>query len=50
MTKQELDLLKIAAGFTAQLGAGPAEVVGTEVLDTDLTRSPARRYPTRPSR
>ena len=36
MPEQELDLFEIAAGFPAELGAGASEVMGTEVLDTDL--------------
>jgi hypothetical protein len=38
MAEQELDLLQIPAILPAQLGAGAAEVVGTEVLDPDLFR------------
>ena len=38
MTEQELDLFEIAAGLPAELGTGAAEVVGAEVLDTDLAR------------
>ncbi len=34
--QQELDLFEIPAAFSAQLGAGPAEVMGPEVLDSHL--------------
>src|SRR5437016_5126867 len=36
--EQELDLLQIAAAFAAELGTGSAQVVSTEVLDSDLLR------------
>jgi hypothetical protein len=36
--EQKLDLLQIAAVLAAELGAGPAQVVGAEVLDPDLLR------------
>jgi phage replication-related protein YjqB (UPF0714/DUF867 family) len=36
--EQELDLLQIAATFAAELGTGSAQVVSTEVLDSDLLR------------
>ena len=35
MSEQELDLLEIAAGFPAELGAGAPEVMGAEVLNAD---------------
>src|SRR3984957_16371789 len=34
--QQEFDLLEIAAVLPAELGAGAAQVVGSEVLDPDL--------------
>ena len=34
--QEELDLLEIPAVLAAELGAGAAEVVGTEVFDPDL--------------
>ena len=38
VAEQELDLLQIAAAFAAELGTGSAQVVSTEVLDSDLLR------------
>jgi hypothetical protein len=38
VAEQEFDLLQISAVLPAELGAGAAEVVGTEVLDPDLLR------------
>jgi hypothetical protein len=35
MPQQKLDLLQVAARLPAELGAGPAEVVGSEVLDSN---------------
>ena len=38
VAEQKLDLLQVAAGQTAKLGAGAAEIVCAEVLDPDLLR------------
>jgi hypothetical protein len=38
VAEQEFDLLQIPAVLPAQLGAGPAEIVGAEVLDADFLR------------
>jgi hypothetical protein len=38
VAEQELDLLQIAAAFAAEFGTGSAQVVSTEVLDSDLLR------------
>jgi hypothetical protein len=38
VAEQELDLLQIPAAFAAELGTGSAQVVSTEVLDSDLLR------------
>lgn len=34
--EQELDLFEVTAGFAAGLGAGAAELMGTEPFDPDL--------------
>ncbi len=47
VTQQELDLLEIPTAFPAELGAGPAKVMGPEVLDSDL---PGRLLDHRPDR
>jgi hypothetical protein len=36
MPKQDLDLLQISAGVSAELGAGPAQIVGSELAETGL--------------
>jgi hypothetical protein len=36
VAEEEFDLLQIAAVLPTQLGAGATEVVGAEVLDSDL--------------
>jgi hypothetical protein len=36
MPQQELDLLEVAAVLSAELRAGVAEVVGTEVFDSNF--------------
>ena len=38
VTEQKFDLLEIAAALAAELGTGSAQVVSTEVLDSDLLR------------
>ena len=38
MAEQELDLLEVAAGLGAELGAGAAQVVGRELAQGSLTR------------
>jgi hypothetical protein len=38
VAEQEFDLLQLPAILAAELGAGPAQVVGAEVLDPDLLR------------
>ena len=48
MPEQELDLLEIATGFAAELGAGATEVMGAEALDPDLVGGPLDHIPDRP--
>jgi hypothetical protein len=36
--QQKFDLLEIAAALAAELGTGSAQVMSTEVLDSDLLR------------
>jgi len=38
VAEQEFDLLQIAPVLPAELGAGPAEIVGAEMFDSDLLR------------
>ena len=38
MAQQKLDLFEVATRLTAELGAGPAQVVGSELLDSNLLR------------
>ena len=38
MSEQELDLFEVTAGFSAELGAGAADVMGAEVLDANRAR------------
>ena len=38
VTEQKFDLLEIAAALAAKLGTGSAQVLSTEVLDSDLLR------------
>jgi len=45
---QEFDLLKIAAGLPAKLGASPAQVMGSEVPDPNLLCTPLDDRPDRP--
>ena len=35
MTEQELDLLEIPSGLSAELGAGPAEIMSAAPFDAD---------------
>ena len=37
-SEQDFDLLEIATGLSAELRAGPPQVVGAEYLDADLAR------------
>ena len=46
--KQELDLLQVAARLSAELGAGPAEVVRSKALDPNLLRRLLDDRPDRP--
>ena len=48
--KQKLDLLEIAAVLAAELGAGAAEVVGAEVLDSRFVWMTVQLPTTPPSR
>ena len=48
MPEQELDLFEIAAGFPAELRAGPAEIVSPEALDPDLLCGLLDHRPDRP--
>jgi hypothetical protein len=46
--EQELDLFQVAAAPATELGAGAAEVVGAEALDTDLLGRLLHHRPDRP--
>ena len=48
MSKQELDLLEVPAGFPAEFGAGAAQIMRPEALDADLAGRLLNHRPNRP--
>jgi hypothetical protein len=48
VSQQELDLFEIPTAFPAEFGAGPAKVMGSEVLDSDLPGRLLHHRPHRP--
>ena len=46
--EQELDLFEVTSSLAAELGAGAAEVVGSEALDPDLFGRPLHHIPDGP--
>lgn len=50
VSEEKLDLFEVPAGLTAELGAGTAEVIGTEASDDDVVGQSIERRPRPPSR
>jgi len=48
VAEQELDLFEVTAGLAAELSASPAQIVGTEVGDSDLSSRSLHHIPYRP--